>query len=126
MALAIQLSLKTTVTPEWVATPFVSIVFNETTITIVIAAFEPSLTLTLGGNGILINLPSWHCSIFTARIRRKGEGNSFSLFVHTGVGGIPARSEQGEGGTLARSGWGVPHFGVSPQPGMGYPPGIGQ
>ena len=57
--------------------------------------------------------------IITARIRRMGEGTVFSLFVSPHLGGV--------GGTLVRSGRGVPHLrygrGVPPGPGMGDPPG---
>ena len=91
--------------------------------------------------------------LFTAHIRRMGEGTVFSLFVspHLGGGGTPVRSREvphprsgwGEGVPHPRSGWGVPQVpptrsgwgtplpllgqdGVPPRPGMGYPPDLGQ
>ena len=67
--------------------------------------------------------------IITARIRRMGEGNIFSLFTLAGRGGTP--SQTWDGVPCPRSG-GVPHprsgWGGYPVPGLGgrYPaPGLG-
>ena len=77
--------------------------------------------------------------IFTARIRRMGEGTVFSLFVSSHLGGVPQsglgggvphpKSGQGlypipglaGGYPIPGLGEGVPHR-VPPRPGTGYPP----
>ena len=72
---------------------------------------------------IVITMQRW-ISIITDRIRRMREGNVFSL--STPGGGVPS-SSLGQGGTTARSRWGVPQPGPDggtvgyPLPGMGYP-----
>ena len=64
---------------------------------------------------IQVNVPTLAMYIFTARIRRIGEGTVFSLFVRPHL--------DGGWGTPVRSGWwGVPYPGLDgggvPQPGL--------
>ena len=62
-------------------------------------------------------------SVITARIRRMGEDNIFSLFTLAGRGGTPSQVwVVGEGYPIPGLGWGVPWPGLD----GGYPiPGVG-